>query len=160
MNGQDSEFLLFELGGQAYALPTALVQEIIRAVMIAPIPDSPPLVEGVIHYRGAPLPVLDLRRRFDATSRPVEPSDHFIVCRIASRRFALHVDRAREVVRIAPDAVADVNTSGTQQSAGGMGVARIADQLVIIEDPARILSLLGTQGIALGLEPAHGGKTS
>lgn len=159
MNGQDSEYLLFELGGQAYALPTALIQEIIRAVMVAPFPDSPPLVEGVIHYRGEPLPVLDLRRRIDATSRPVEPSDHFLVCRILGLRLALHVDRAREVVRIAADSVADVNMSSTQQSAGGASVVRIADQLVIIEDPARILKLLASQDIALGPSPSIGVET-
>lgn len=155
MNGQDSEYLLFELGGQAYALPTSLIQEIIRAVMIAPLPDSPPLVEGVIHYRGEPLPVLDLRRRFDAKFRPVEPSDHFIVCRIAERRLAIHVDRAREVVRIAADAIADVNASGLQPSRAGVGVARIADQLVIMEDPSRILQRLDSSVAAL--EPEHGG---
>jgi chemotaxis-related protein WspB len=53
-------FLLFELDTQRYALDTARIHEVLPLVEIRAIPKAPPAVAGVIEYRGATLPVIDL----------------------------------------------------------------------------------------------------
>src|SRR5881296_2430916 len=73
------EVLVFEVGGQKYALPTADVRELVRAVAITPLPAAPAVIEGVVDVRGRVLPVLDVRARFRLPPKALDPSDHFIV---------------------------------------------------------------------------------
>ena len=41
------------------------IKEIINPVPVTRVPKAPPFIEGVIELRGAILPVVDLRKRFD-----------------------------------------------------------------------------------------------
>ena len=53
-------FILFQLGGDRYALDAAQVAEVLPLVQVKKIPQAPAGVAGVFTYRGAPVPVLDL----------------------------------------------------------------------------------------------------
>ncbi len=52
----------FEVKGQLYALEVTAVREIVRMQPIAPLPNAPSLIEGVVDLRGAVVPILDLSR--------------------------------------------------------------------------------------------------
>lgn len=53
-------FLLCELGQDRYALDVRQVAEVLPLVAIKQIPQAPHAVAGVVNYRGAPVPVIDL----------------------------------------------------------------------------------------------------
>ena len=53
-------FLIFQLGSDRYALDARRVAEILPLVSITKIPQAPTGVAGVLNYRGAPVPVIDL----------------------------------------------------------------------------------------------------
>ncbi len=53
-------FILFQLGGDCYALDAAQVAEVLPLVQVKKIPRAPVGVAGVFTYHGAPVPVLDL----------------------------------------------------------------------------------------------------
>jgi chemotaxis-related protein WspB len=53
-------FILFQLGGDRYALDAAQVAEVLPLVQVKKIPRAPAGVAGVFTYHGAPVPVLDL----------------------------------------------------------------------------------------------------
>lgn len=55
----------FCVGSDYYALDIMRIQEIINPLPIRPVPKCPPFVEGVIELRGATVPVIDMRKRFD-----------------------------------------------------------------------------------------------
>ncbi|HVY72098.1 MAG TPA: chemotaxis protein CheW [Verrucomicrobiae bacterium] len=61
-------FLLFQLGGDRYALEAAQVVEVLPLVSIKRIPRAPAGIAGALNYRGAPVPVIDLNEL--ATGRP------------------------------------------------------------------------------------------
>jgi purine-binding chemotaxis protein CheW len=94
------DVLVFEVAGRRFGLPAATVQEVVRAVALAPMPKAPAVVEGVINLRGTLVPVLDIRGRFRLPSKPVTPTDHLVVARTGPRLVALRVDRARELVAL------------------------------------------------------------
>src|SRR5437016_2215466 len=77
------DLVTFELGGQRYAILAADAVEVQRAVAVARLPRSPPIVEGVIDLRGALVPVLDVRSRFGLPPRPPVPADHLVFARVA-----------------------------------------------------------------------------
>lgn len=53
--------LLFRLGDDRYALDTRDVAAVVPMVVLKRIPEAPDGVAGVFNYRGAPVPVIDLR---------------------------------------------------------------------------------------------------
>ena len=52
--------LVFQLGGDRYALEAAQVAEVLPLVGLKQIPQAPAGIAGVFNYRGAPVPVIDL----------------------------------------------------------------------------------------------------
>jgi len=63
-------FLLFQLGGDRYALPVNQVIEVLPLVEIKSIPLAPPGVSGIFNYRGTPVPVIDISQM--TIGRPAE----------------------------------------------------------------------------------------
>jgi purine-binding chemotaxis protein CheW len=54
-------FLLCKLADEQYGLPMQVVREVIRWRGPTAIPGTPPTVLGMLHHRGAILPVIDAR---------------------------------------------------------------------------------------------------
>ena len=52
--------LVFQLGGDRFALDTRQVVEVLPPVQCRPLPQAPIGVAGVFSYHGAPVPLLDL----------------------------------------------------------------------------------------------------
>jgi purine-binding chemotaxis protein CheW len=129
------ELLIFELDGQRCGLPVADVKEIVRAVLPVSLPGTPPIVEGVINVRGSVVPVLDIRRAFSLPPKPLEHTDHFIVAWVGKRLVALHIDRAVGLVHLTSADVDNFENAvpGENHLAG---IARVADDLVLIQDLA------------------------
>jgi len=53
-------FLLFELGKDRYALDVRQIAEVLPLVAVKQIPRAPQAMNGLLNYRGAPVPVVDL----------------------------------------------------------------------------------------------------
>lgn len=135
----DLALLVFELGGRTYGLPSNDVVELVRAVAIAPLPNGPRIVAGVINLRGRILPVFDLRVRFGMPSPPVEPTDHFIVARARRRVVAIRAERAIRLATIRREDVVEAEriVSGTRYISG---IAQVAEGIVLIHDLDGFLS--------------------
>ena len=100
------ELLIME-SAQAYVgVPTSDVKEVVRAARIAPPPKANAHVKGLLNLRGKIVPVIALRRLLGMEDRDIVPTDHFIVLQTESTTFALHVDRAIEILNV-PDPTSD-----------------------------------------------------
>ena len=134
------ELVIFRLNGQRYALPLTVVERIIQAVEVTPLPGAPAVVLGAINVAGCVLPVLNIRRRFFLPEREVVPSDHFLIARTARHTLALVIDEVHGVIEHEPSAVigADRMVPGLEQF---QGVVKLDDGLVLIHDLEKFLSL-------------------
>ncbi len=65
-------FLLFEVTPDRYAIDVAQVAEVLPMLQVKPVPQAPTGVAGLINYRGAPVPVVDLSSLM--MGRPASPS--------------------------------------------------------------------------------------
>ena len=136
---KEYEVLLVEVGGRLHALPAADVREVVPAVSVVPLPGVPAEIEGVFNYRGSVVPVLDPRGRLRVPPKPPEHTDHLVVMRAAGRLVALRVDRATELRKLDAAGVGDVR--GPAPGAGPASrVGKVGDSLVLIHDPAAILT--------------------
>jgi len=109
-------FLLFRLDDDRYALEAGEIVEIIPTVTVKRIPQAAPGIAGVIDYRGAPVPLVDLhelslgrpaRRRLDTRIVIVRYPD----VRGEDRLLGLLVERATETLRRDPDDFTDPGVS-------------------------------------------------
>ncbi|MFP2897398.1 chemotaxis protein CheW, partial [Corallococcus sp. 4LFB] len=75
----------FFVGNEEYVLDIMRVEEILPPQRVIPIPHAPAFVEGVLHLRGAMLPVVDLRRRLLGQPAQETRRTRMLVCRLGAR---------------------------------------------------------------------------
>lgn len=93
----------FELAGQAYAVPITNVREILASPALTPLPDAPPVIEGVIDLRGTLIPVLDLAHLLAREGVERGPRARTVVVEVRGFVIGFRVDRATQVVAASQD---------------------------------------------------------
>jgi purine-binding chemotaxis protein CheW len=146
------DVLEVKIADQRCGLWAAEVIEIVRAVTIVSLPKAPPVVEGFVNIRGRAVPVMDVRWRLRLPPKPVAPSDHLILTRGGKRVVAWRVDRACDVIRLAPTDFEEARRLAPG-AAYVAGVAKLPDGLMLIHDLPTFLSQAEADAIsALELE--------
>jgi purine-binding chemotaxis protein CheW len=135
-----NQILLFTLGEPRFALDLAVVERVVQAVEVLPLPKAPPLVLGVINVQGQVIPVVDIRQCFGMPARDITVNDQFILARTSKRRVAVVTDAVSGILDLADGQLvtADQVLPG---AAFIRGVAKLDDKLVLICDLDQILSL-------------------
>ncbi len=137
-------YVLCELAGTAYAIPSHAVQRMEMVEHVTPVPNAPPFVDGVVFSRGRVVPVINLRRRFGFDSAAYDMKTRLVVVAHAGREVGLIVDAAREFVTIPADAVQPPPDGLTGTSGRYLGgVATIGGKVVLILDVAGVLTHTG-----------------
>jgi purine-binding chemotaxis protein CheW len=134
------QLVMFLLDERRYALSLGVVERIVAAVEITPLPQAPGIVLGVINIAGEVVAVLDVRRRLNLPARELQPADRFLIARTTRRRVVLVIDDALGVIELPPPAVtasSDV-VPGMEQV---QGIAQVDGDLVLIHDLEALLSL-------------------
>jgi purine-binding chemotaxis protein CheW len=145
------EVLRFELGGHDFALATADVAELLRAVSIQALPRAPAIVEGVINVRGAVMPVLDIRARFGLPARCLTATDHLIVL-ATEPRAALRVDRCISIATL--DVIRQEDAADLPRGVRlVLGFAPVPEGLLVIADLRSFLSETEARALTAALAP-------
>jgi purine-binding chemotaxis protein CheW len=133
-------FVLFELAGTTYAVPSGDVQQLEMIEHITPVPNAAEAVEGVVFSRGQVIPAISLRTRFGFSKIEYDLRSRLVVVQVGGRNIGLIVDAAREFKRIPPDAV-----SPPPETLDGMsgkyldGIATIGDRLILLLNLAEVV---------------------
>jgi len=142
--------VLFQIEGQYYALPLSIVERVVRAVEITPLPKAPDIISGVINVQGQVIPVVNVRKLFRLPAREMALDDRLIIARTARRRVALMVDSVADVREVPEQEIANARQA-LPFAAYLRGVARIAEGLVLIHDLDQFLSLDEEQALDVAL---------
>ena len=150
------QYLTFLLDSEEYGVDILRVQEIKGWEKATLIPNVPDYVKGVMNLRGTIVPVIDLRQRFQLTSREYGPTTVVIVLKVVS-------EQGERTMGIVVDAVSDVYHVGAEHTRpapdfGGAvdakfvnGLATVNEQLVILLDIDRLVEA-GVLGQASGAQ--------
>lgn len=135
-----TQYILFELGGTAYALSSDVIQRLEMLEQVTPVPNALAFVDGVVFSRGKVVPAINLRARFGFERIPYDLKTRLIVVAHEARAVGLIVDSAREFISIAADAVQPPpaslsGTSGLYVS----GIATVKERVILILDVAELL---------------------
>src|SRR5688572_9433016 len=106
-------YVLFELAGATYAIPSSNVRHIEMLEHVTLVPNAHRAIDGVVFSRGQVIPALNLRVRFgfprvDATLRT-----RLIFAQLQQRLVGLVVDSAREFKKISAASVRPIETTLT-----------------------------------------------
>lgn len=131
---------LFSIEDRRFALELSCVERVVQAVAVTPLSDGPDAVLGVVNFHGVIIPVVDLRRRLGFPPRTVRLDDGMVIARTARRSLAFLVDTAFGVVE-SPEGGYTVGNDVVPGLEFVQGVVQIGDDLVLIHDLDRVLSI-------------------
>jgi len=133
----------FRIGGEEYAIDIMRIKEIIHPLKITKVPKAPKFIEGVVELRGAILPVVDLRKRFELPNTDITRASKYIIVSMEKRILGLVVDAVSEVLRVPRK---DVKAPPEFGFAGGAtasffsGVCHLGERIIMILDLDEILT--------------------
>ena len=146
------QYLSFVLGNEEYGVNILRVQEIRSWEPVSRIPNVPAYEKGVVNLRGAIVPIIDLRERFNLGHAEYTPLTVVVVLQAVindkSRTMGVVVDSVSDVVDVdnfsiqsAPDFGAKVSTEFIN------GLASVNQRLVMLLDVEKLLRLDGVDDV-------------
>ena len=133
------EFLTFRLGAEEYAIDILQVREIRAREPVTAIAGSPAFVRGVIHLRGAIVPIIDLRTKLGLPD--VAENAVTIIIMLSGRVLGVMVDAVSDVAQLAAGDIRPAPAVASALPARFIrGIAPVEGRMLVVVDLARILS--------------------
>ncbi|RUM56583.1 MAG: chemotaxis protein CheW [Nautilia sp.] len=129
----------FIVGDEEFAVPILSIQEIIKPIEWTKVPFTKDYVLGVFNLRGNVLPLIDLRKKFNAPEAEFDDDVRFIVIKVDNELAGFVIDRLTQALRIEESSILPPPDTSTERNALIEGVARKDDRIISI---LRIKSLL------------------
>ena len=92
--------LVLRIGTSLHAIPIDVVEEVLPALPIEPVPQCPAFVRGVVFVRGHLIPVFDAAERLGLRNHVRPPEPHIVCLHVGSRLVGLEVDEALDLIEI------------------------------------------------------------
>lgn len=125
-----SEFLLFELSGETYAVESRFVVEVLRRAEIVLLPGVEPPVLGIAAWRGEMLTLLDARRIFGLPESPGPADGWILVLGEAQPEFGIPMDAVQGLREIPPSSLRSL--AGGAPRGGGYLAGITADAVLVL----------------------------
>lgn len=133
------KYVLFEIGGQKYALRLEDVVEVLWMVALTHTPVAHEHIEGVINLRGKILPILNIRRRLKLPETPYGLQHRILVVLAGGRSLGFVVDSVSQVEEFARDQVEPPREFDDSLSFID-GMMKFGNQIVFCVDLAKLVS--------------------
>ena len=141
-----SQYLIFSLGSELFAVGTLRVREIIEYGNNTTVPMMPAFIRGVINLRGAVVPVIDLNARFGRTATEISRRTCVVILEAQAEEatyvLGIVVDAVSAVRQIDSADVEPAPSFGTHIRSDFIdGMAKVKGQFVILLDLGKVLSV-------------------
>ncbi|SDN37509.1 chemotaxis protein CheW [Vreelandella arcis] len=137
----NSEFLVFSLGEEEYAIDILKVQEIRGYENVTRIANAPDFIKGVTNLRGVIVPIVDLRIKFHLENVEYGGQTVVIVVNVADRVVGIVVDGVSDVMTLTPDQIKPAPEFGVTLSSDFLsGLGSLEDRMLVIVDIDKLLT--------------------
>ncbi|MDP4207889.1 MAG: chemotaxis protein CheW [Bacteroidota bacterium] len=132
-----NSYLTFKLGDEIFGANVAKVLNILEMTKITKVPKAPPYMKGVINLRGAVLPLIDTRVKFDMGETVYTTNTCILVLDIEVNGDSVHVgalvDSVQEVVEIDDSQIMPPPSIGSKYKSEFIeGMVKINDDFVML----------------------------
>jgi purine-binding chemotaxis protein CheW len=143
-----AQFLSFTLGKEEYGVDILRVQEIRSWEPVSRIPNVPSYEKGVVNLRGAIVPIIDLRERFELGHSQYTPLTVVVVlqARIGdkTRVMGVVVDAVSDVIDVDKKQIQTSPSFGAKVSTEFInGLVSVNQRMVMLLDVDKLLKLDG-----------------
>jgi purine-binding chemotaxis protein CheW len=140
----ERQFVTFRLDDGEYGIPIGEIQEIDRFSKMTRIPGAAAHVDGVTNLRGAVIPVVNARRRFNLSVKEADERTRVLIIDVDGKKTGLLVDSVRQVLNLS---LADIApppaalTSGIDQKyISGIGKVDGGKRMIVLLDVSRVVA--------------------
>jgi purine-binding chemotaxis protein CheW len=135
------QILTFSLNGQDYGLDLLEVQEIRGLTAITPVPNMPAHIKGVMNLRGAVLPVVDLRQKFEMPLLEYTQFNVIVIAHAGGKSVGLVVDSVSDVLNAPADSIQRApDFGGSVDSRLVQGLLKTDGRLAVLLDLEKLLT--------------------
>jgi purine-binding chemotaxis protein CheW len=143
-----AQFLSFTLGQEEYGVDILRVQEIRSWEPVSRIPNVPAYEKGVVNLRGAIVPIIDLRERFNLGHSHYTPLTVVVVLQAQIgekiRVMGVVVDTVSDVIDVDKKKIQSSPNFGTKVSTEFInGLVSVNQRMVMLLDIDKLLKLDG-----------------
>jgi purine-binding chemotaxis protein CheW len=139
-----AQLVAFGVADGDYCVDIMRIKEIINPVAVTPMPKAPPFIEGVIELRGAILPLIDVRKRFDLVATAATRATKVLIVSIdlGEQRIivGLVVDRVSEPLRVPKADIKPAPRLSVSERAFFIGVVAHHGKMLMVLDVDALLS--------------------
>ncbi len=151
------EVLVFDIGGQSFALEAVLVREILDMMPETRVPGAPALVGHVVNFRGRIIPLADLHLAFGMTAGASTPDSRIVVIEIElggePAMIGLRTDKVHEVATFSATTSEDAPVVGLRWRREHVrALVRHHDDIVVLPDLTTIFQSIArgdTAGVSI-----------
>ncbi len=141
-----TQYLTFDLDGEAFATEISKVREVLEYVQITPVPRSPEYMLGVINLRGSVVPIIDLRLQFSMQAKQIDVDTCIIIVEIdidgTQTVLGMLADSVQEVIEMRPDQLEAVPSLGTRVRFEFIeAMVKVDDRFIIVLDMQRVFAV-------------------
>ncbi len=141
MNTADEvQLVVFRLAGHEFAFNVFEVERILRYEQPTPLPHAPPYLLGTIRYGNEIVPLIDLRKRFEATAS-IDDATRIAVVHSEHGKLGLVADAVREVLKVSADRIAPPPAIVRGLAADCIsGILNMEERMVVVLATAKLLA--------------------
>lgn len=143
-------YVVFQLGGEGYALEVMRVQEVLDAGTLTHVPGGPRSLRGVLNLRGKVVPVYDLRVPFELPIDPQPVRAPSVLMVESSVENSTHVtgllvDRVSDVLEFTPEEIQPAPQLGLGKATSFVrGLIHHQEGFLLVLDVDRVFTALGS----------------
>ncbi len=142
---QNSQLIVFRLGGEEYGLSIEQIKEVVPTPHITPVPLAPDYVLGVANIRGNVMAIINLEKKLDLKHNNHKPDAHPPYCLVIDSKdlhialTSFEVPNTLSVYESQIDRSPSVAEEENMNKNYITGVARLEDRMVILIDIFKIV---------------------
>jgi purine-binding chemotaxis protein CheW len=138
----EQQFVSFALAGEKYGIEITKVQEIMGYRGFTKIPNASKYICGVLNLRGAVVPAIDLRAKFNLETKEYDSNTVILIAEVAQRVIGIVVDAVSDVISLKADEVLPKPSfSGGTETDFIMGMGKQDEKFIILLDIEKVLTV-------------------
>ncbi len=146
MNTTHESYVIFELAGSTYGIPSNSVQHLDMFEHVTRVPNANPAIDGVVFSRGHVIPALNLRARFGFPRAAHTLQTRIVFATVHGRVVGLIVDSAKEFKDLPTQSIRSIEETLTGINGKYLrAVTTVGGRLVLLLDLEAVLNLEDVQ---------------
>jgi len=136
-----NEILVFTLGREEYGIDILKVQEIRGYDAVTTLANMPVFIKGVINLRGAIVPIIDMRIKFNLGQADYNQFTVVIILNIGRRVVGIVVDGVSDVLTLSSEQIRPApEFGGTVNTEYLLGLGAVDERMIILMDIEKMMT--------------------